>query len=258
MMIRSLWVAASGMSGQEFNISVISNNLANVNTTGFKKGRAEFQDLLYQTVQRGSAPQSPVGIQLGHGVKISGTQKIFTQGDLHPTDGPLDLVIEGDGFFQVLRSDGSIAYTRDGSFKRSADGLIVTTQGYLLEPDIYIDENATDLAITPDGRVFARMVGVVEPVELGQIELAKFINPAGLESIGGNLFIQTAASGDPILGEPGMDGLGTIAQGFLEMSNVKVVEEMVNMIVAQRAYEINSKAIQTSDEMLQMANNLRR
>jgi flagellar basal-body rod protein FlgG len=257
-MIRALWVASSGMSGQEFNISVISNNLANVNTTGFKKSRAEFQDLLYQTIQRGHGPSAPSRVQVGHGVKVSGTQKVFTQGDLQPTENPLDLVIEGDGFFQILRPDGTIAYTRDGALKRNAEGLLVTSQGYVIEPEIYVDEDVSEIAIAPDGRVFVKRIGSTDVDEVGQIELAKFVNPAGLENIGGNLLQQTVASGDPILGEPGTMGLGTIAQGFLEMSNVKVVEEMVNMIVAQRAYEINSKAIQASDEMLQMANNLRR
>jgi len=262
-MMRALWTAASGMIGQQYKIDTTANNLANVNTTGFKKSRVDFQDLLYQTVKYAGTPvtagaQIPTGIQIGHGVRPVATQRLFTQGTFQQTDNPLDLVIEGDGFFQVLLPDGSVRYTRDGAFKRDSDGRLVTSDGFPLEPEIRIDENALSINIGSDGTVSIQLPGQDEPEEIGKIQLARFVNPAGLKSDGRNLYSATAASGPAIVGEPGLDGFGNLAQGYLEMSNVQVVEEMVSMIVAQRAYETNSKAIQAADEMLQTANNLRR
>lgn len=262
-MMRSLWTAGSGMQAQQLNMDTISNNLANVNTTGFKKSRVDFQDLLYQTMRSagasdGQGAQIPTGLQIGLGVRPVATQKIFTPGQFSSTGNSLDLAIEGEGFFQVLMPDGTIAYSRDGSFKRDGDGRIVTSDGYPLEPELIIPEDAEDISIGPDGTVSVKLPNQNESQNIGQIELVRFVNPAGLSSIGRNLLKPTAASGDAITDTPGLSGVGTIAQGILEMSNVQVVEEMVNMIVAQRAYEINSKAIQASDEMLQTANALRR
>lgn len=262
-MIRALWTSASGMMAQQLNTDVIANNLANVNTTGFKASRADFQDLLYQTIRPAgtsntSGTQMPVGIQVGHGTRTIAIQKIFTQGDYEETGNPFDMVIEGDGFFQIALPDGSTAYTRAGSFKLDSMGRLVTSDGFLMKDQITIPQEAQDVTITSDGTVQALMPGQTLPQQLGVIELARFPNPAGLSSIGHNLYIATASSGTPITGTPGSNGLGTIVQRSLEMSNVKVVEEMVNLIVAQRAYEINSKAIQTADEMLGIANNLRR
>ena len=263
LMMRSLYTAASGMTGQQFNMDTIANNLANVNTTGFKKSRADFQDLLYQSLRFAGTPvtagaQIPTGIQIGHGVRPVATQKIFSQGTFQQTDNPLDLVIEGDGFFQVLMPDGTVAYTRDGAFKQDAEGRIVTSDGFFLEPEIVIPDDAVQIAIGADGTVAVTLAGESEPQTIGQIELARFINPAGLQSGGRNLFLATGASGIPVVGTAGLDGLGNLAQGFLEMSNVQVVQEMVAMITSQRAYEVNSRAIQASDDMLQTANNLRR
>ncbi len=261
--MRSLWSAATGMIAQQVNMDVISHNLANVNTVGYKKGRADFDDLMYQIDKEPGAPVAggsmiPTGIQIGLGARVGATQKIFTQGNFQQTDNPLDIAIEGDGFFQVTLPDGTIAYTRDGSWKIDSEGQIVTSDGYLIEPAIVVPENAQSITITADGAVYVTVPGQAEQQQIGQIQLAKFINPAGLKAIGRNLFLQTGASGAPAVANPGEEGLGTLQQGFLEMSNVKVVEEMVNMIVAQRAYEANSKSIQTSDEMLRIANNLRR
>ncbi|NLJ79625.1 MAG: flagellar basal-body rod protein FlgG [Firmicutes bacterium] len=262
-MMRSLWTAASGMVAQQTNIDIISNNLANVNTTGFKKSRADFQDLLYQTIKFAGTPstagaQVPTGIQIGHGARPVATQRIFSQGMYQQTDNPLDVVIEGDGFFQVLLPDGGIRYTRDGAFKLDAEGRITTSDGFPIEPEIIIPPNAVDLSIGSDGTVTVMYPGNNEPDEVGYLEIVRFVNSAGLKSEGRNLYTGTAASGTPMIGTPGLDGFGTLSQNFLEMSNVQVVEEMVNMIVSQRAYETNSKAIQASDDMLQAANNLRR
>jgi len=262
-MIRSLWTAASGMQAQALNIDVIANNLANVNTTGFKKSRADFQDLLYETlssagVASSAVTQVPTGIQVGHGTRPVAVQKIFIQGDYQHTKNELDVALEGDGFFQVMQPSGEIAYTRAGAFKISSEGEIVTSDGFLMEPEISIPLDSLSISIGLDGTVSVLEAGQAEASEVGTIELVKFVNPAGLNSIGKNLYLQTSASGDPVTGTAGEDGLGTIAQGFLEMSNVSVVDEMVNMITAQRAYEVNSKAIQASDEMLQMANNIKR
>ena len=262
-MIRSLWTAASGMQAQTTNIDVISNNLANVNTAGFKRSRADFQDLLYETMRPPgtSTPgggQVPTGIQIGHGTRTVATQKIFVQGDFQHTQNELDMAIEGPGFFQVTQANGDISYSRAGNFKIDGEGRIVSPDGFLLEPEITIPTDALSVSISTDGTVSVLQPGQTQPTDVGSIELVRFVNPAGLQSIGRNLFVQTPASGDPTTGVPGEDGFGTIAQGYLEMSNVSVVDEMVNMITAQRAYEINSKAIQAADDMLQTANGLKR
>ncbi len=262
-MIRSLWSAASGMEAQQLNMDNLSNNLANASTVGFKQGRVDFQDLLYQTlkepgVESTSGAQIPTGMQLGLGVRPAAITKVFLQGDYKKTDNELDMAIEGRGFFQITLPDGTIAYSRCGAFKLDSEGAIVTSDGYKLEPEVTIPSDATSITITNEGTVSVMTPGTTTPSEVGSIELATFPNQAGLKSIGKNLFVKTEASGDETTGTPAADGFGTIAQGFLEMSNVSVVDEMVNMIVAQRAYEVNSKAVQTSDEMLQIANNLKR
>ncbi len=262
-MLRSMWIAATGMESQQLNIDIISNNLANVNTVGFKKSRADFEDLLYQNMKMPGAASSPTtqvptGIQIGQGVRPVATQKMFTVGNLQQTGNPLDLAIEGDGFFQVTTPEGNIVYTRDGAFKLNSGGDLVTSNGYLLEPSITIPSDTTAIYVSADGIVSVQQAGSSAPTTVGNIELARFLNSGGLQAVGRNLFTQTESSGVPLTSIPGQDGAGTIAQAFLEMSNVSVVEEMVNMIVAQRAYEINSKSIQTADDMLQMANNLRR
>jgi flagellar basal-body rod protein FlgG len=250
------------MMAQQMNIDVISNNLANVNTSGFKKSRVDFEDLLYQTIRTAGSTAAqgstlPTGLQVGHGVKSVSTTKIFSQGDFTNTGNPLDLVIEGDGFFQVQMPDGSTAYTRDGAFKLDGEGRVVNSEGYPLQPEITVPADAKSITIGTDGTVSVTMADDTNQ-EIGRIELARFLNPAGLVNVGGNMMKPSAASGDATTGNPGSDGIGTLSQGYLEMSNVKVIEEMVNMIVAQRAYEVNSKAIQAADEMLQTANNLRR
>lgn len=262
-MLRSLWTAASGMQAQQLNIDVLSNNLANVNTTGFKRSRADFQDLLYETLRLAGASSSsttevPTGIQLGHGTRPAAVQKIFMQGEYKQTKNELDIAIEGDGFFQITMPDGETAYSRAGAFKVDSEGRIVTSDGYLMEPEISVPDDSMQISIGTDGTVSVRQAGENQATEVGTIQLARFINPAGLNSIGRNLFLPTSASGDVITGTAGEDGFGTLAQGFLEMSNVSVVEEMVNLITAQRAYEINSKSIQAADEMLQIANNIKR
>ncbi|MFW5984699.1 MAG: flagellar basal-body rod protein FlgG [Halanaerobiaceae bacterium] len=262
-MISALWTASTGMKGQQENIDVISNNLANVNSSGFKKSRVDFEDLMYQTMKQPGSPdtqgsQIPVGIEKGHGTKVSSTQKIFTTGDLENTENPLDIVIEGDGFIQVARPDGSIAYTRDGALKQDSQGRVVTSEGYPVIPNITIPDDATDITITSDGTVNVKLAGRDDSQQIGQLELARFSNPGGLNSEGRNLYEETVASGPAMEGTPGSEGFGTISQGFLEKSNVEVVEEMANMIGAQRAYEVNSKSIQAADEMLQTANQLRR
>ncbi len=262
-MIRALWIASTGMDAQQLNIDIISHNLANVNTVGFKKSRPDYQDLMYQELKSAGASSSPstqvpTGLQIGQGVRTVSTEKIFAQGNFKQTDNPLDIAIEGDGFFQVTMPDGTIAYTRAGEFKIDRDGRIVTSDGYTLEPQIILPTDALTITISADGIVSVTQPNVSVPTELGNIELVRFVNPSGLQAIGKNLYLATNASGDPIIGVPGTEGIGTLAQGFLEMSNVSVVEEMVNMIVAQRAYEINSKAIQTADDMLQIANTMKR
>ena len=262
-MIRSLWSAATGMQAQTANIDVIANNLSNVNTAGFKRSRTEFQDLLYETMRppgvgTSGVNQMPSGIQIGHGTRLVATHKVFIQGDFENTQNDLDLAIEGHGFFQIVQPNGDLAYTRAGNFKIDSEGRMVSPDGYLLEPEITIPTESLAIAISPTGTVSVLLPGDPAPTDIGDIQLARFINPSGLANIGRNLYIQTNSSGEPSVGDPGEDGFGTLAQGYLEMSNVSVVDEMVNMITAQRAYEINSKAIQTSDEMLQTANNLKR
>ena len=255
--------AASGMNAQKLNVDNITNNLANVNTTGFKKSKVEFQDLLYQSYRMAGATsivgaEIPVELQIGYGVRAVATQRIFSKGNLTNTYGSLDIAIDGDGFIPVDLPNGTEAYTRDGALKVSREGELVTADGYLLTAAITIPAEAVDVSIGVDGTVTVRNAGETEVTDVGQITIMKFLNPAGLKAEGSNLFTQTTASGDPIEGIPGEDGLGQIRQGFLELSNVETVEEMVNLIIAQRAYEMNSKAIQTAEEMSQIANNLKR
>ena len=263
-MMQALYTAASGMLAQQLNVDTIANNLSNVATTGFKKSRVDFQDLLYHTIKPAGSPptapgvQAPVPIQVGEGVRPVATPRIFFQGEVIATDNPLDLMIEGDGFFQVLQPDGTIGYTRDGSWKQDSTGRIVTSDGLPMEPEVTIPPEATRIIVGRGGDVSVLLQGTSTTQSVGQVELARFLNSAGLTANGRNIFTTTEASGDPIVGTPGAEGIGSLSQGFLEQSNVKVVEELVNMIVAQRAYEINSRAVQTSDDMLQTANNLRR
>lgn len=261
-MNRALRTAATGMFAQQVNIDLISNNLANVNTTGFKKSRPEFQDLMYQTIKtNGLADDGKTTevaeIQIGNGTVPIATAKNFRQGDTQPTGNQLDIAVQGDGFLQVRRMDGTTAYTRDGALKISAEGQLVTAQGYVIEPGITFSSSTADIAVSRDGTIEATEAGQSGSVKVGQLELAKFINPAGLHAIGNNLYLETGASGQPIVGAPATDGFGEVVQGALESSNVDVVEEMISMIVAQRAYEINSKTIKTVEEMLTMANNLK-
>jgi flagellar basal-body rod protein FlgG len=262
-MMRALWTAGSGMLTQQFNIDTISNNLANVNTNGYKKLRPEFEDLLYQTLREPGSyvhqqTQLPTGLQVGHGSRAVATTKIFTQGDFQQTENPLDLVIEGDGFFQIQMPDGTTNYTRSGTFKIDAEGSIVNSEGYYLQPRITVPQGIKSISVGADGIVSVMMPGENAAQQIGQLELANFVNPAGLSNKGQSLYVQTPASGEPIVGIPDTNGTGSVRSGFLEMSNVKAVEEMVNMIVAQRAYDVNAKAVQASDEMLQTANNLKR
>ena len=262
-MMRALWSAASGMMAQELNVDTIANNLANVNTAGFKKQRVEFQDLMYETLRvPGSAAaegvQIPTGIQVGLGTRTAATRKLFTQGTFEETGNPLDMVIEGDGFFQVLLPGGEVAYTRAGAWKIDSAGNMVTADGFPLEPPLALPADASAISVGSDGTMSATTASSAEPRTVGQLQLARFANPAGLASLGHSLLGATAASGEPVTGAPGIDGMGSITQGMLEMSNVKVVEEMVNMITAQRAYEANSQAIRMADQMLEIANNTRR
>ena len=257
-MMRALYTAASGMEAQQYNMDTISNNLANVNTTGFRRNEARFQDLVYQQIQAPGSPVGasvvPVGQDVGLGVKVGSSEKIFSQGNLIQTGNNLDLAIQGDGFFQVTQPDGTTAYTRDGSFKQDANGAIVTADGYFLQPQITIPQNAQSVSVGSDGTVTALVPGSTQPQQLGQITLARFVNPAGLSPEGGhNLYTQTAASGTPIVAQAGINGTGTLQSGYVENSNVQVVQEIVNMIVAQRAFEANSKSISTADQMLSTA-----
>ena len=262
-MVRSIWTAATGMHAQQLNIDNVANNLANVNTAGFKKGRILFQDLLYQDLKPAGAITaagitSPTSIQIGMGAAVVAIEKIHMQGNYQQTYNALDVMIEGDGYFQVILPDGETAYTRAGSFKIDANGDVTTPEGYLLSPNINIPENALELSISKDGIFAVSLPGDIMETELGQIETARFINPAGLNSLGENLYFPTGASGDPQTSVPGEDGFGALRQHSLETSNVVMVDEMVNMITGQRAYEMSSKAVQTSDEMLQTVAALKR
>ena len=259
--MRALWTAATGMHAQQLTLDVISNNLANVQTAGFKRSRVDFQDLVYEVLNAPGAASAqgqevPSGFQVGHGSRAVATQRLFVKGDLQQTGNPLDLAIEGDGFFQVQLPSGDTGYTRSGAFKKNSQGQLVTSDGFVVQPQITIPPDALSVSVGVDGIVSVLQAGQAQPQVVGTIELVRFINPAGLQSQGRNLFIPTQASGDATPGTPGNDGLGTLLQGFVEGSNVNVVEEMVGMIVTQRAYEINSRAIRTADEMMQTANNL--
>ncbi len=262
-MIRSLYTAATGMIAQQTQIDVTSHNIANVNTIGYKKQRAEFADLFYQVseyagISSSDTSVSPTGIEVGLGVRPTSITKQFTQGNFKETGNNLDMAITGNGFFQLQLPDGTIGYTRNGAFKLDGQGQVVNSDGYKLIPEITVPENAVAVAVGSDGIVSVVSAGEQEPTQIGQIELANFINPAGLHSLGDNNYINTVASGDAILGTAGLEGLGQIKQGFVEMSNVQLVEEMTDLITGQRAYEANSKAITTSDEMLQTVNQLKR
>ena len=259
-MYPALWIAKTGLDAQQTRMSVISQNLANVNTTGYKRERAVFEDLIYQNIRQAGASstedtQLPSGLYLGTGVRPVATQKLHSQGNIVQTQNSLDMAVQGRGFFQVLHPDGTFVYTRDGSFGLNADGQLVTQAGYAVEPAITVPENTSQLTIGSDGTVSALVAGDVEPTNLGQLTLAQFINATGLESIGDNLYRETAASGAPQIAIPGQDGAGTLLQGSLESSNVNVVEELVNMIETQRAYEMNSKAISSTDDMLAYVSN---
>ena len=262
-MMRSLWTAATGMQAQTSNIDVISNNLANVNTAGFKRSRADFQDLLYETIRApgtstAGGSEVPTGVQVGHGTRTVATQKIFMQGDFQHTQNELDLAIEGGGFFQIQQANGDIGYSRAGNFKIDSEGRIVSPDGFLMEPEITIPTDAIAVSIGMDGAVSVLQPGATAPAVVGNIELARFVNPAGLRTLGSNLAAPTEASGNPEVGNPDEDGFGSISQGFLETSNVNVAEELVNMILAQRAFEMNSRVIQAGDQMLQTASALSR
>ena len=261
-MIRALYTAATGMEAQQTNIEVIANNLANANTTGFKRSRADFQELLYQTIAQPGAASSdstkvPTGIQIGLGSRTASVDKLFTEGDLQQTGNQFDVAIEGNGFFQVTYLNGVTAYTRAGNLKIDADGNLVTSDGFPVEPTITIPLNAVKVSIGADGKVSVQQAGQSATTDVGTLELAYFANPAGLQSIGKSLMLPTDASGQAQTGTPGQSGLGTLQQGYVELSNVNVVEEMVGMITAQRAYEINSKVIQSADQMMQVANNVK-
>ncbi|EJM84270.1 flagellar basal-body rod protein FlgG [Pseudomonas sp. GM74] len=254
-MLPALWVAKTGLSAQDTNLTTISNNLANVSTTGFKRDRAEFQDLLYQIKRQPGAQSTqdselPSGLQLGTGVRIVGTQKNFTAGSLQTTEQPLDMAIDGRGFFQILQPDGTTSYTRDGTFHLDSNGQIVNASGFALEPAIVIPNEAQTFTVGRDGTVSITVVGNPAAQVIGNLQTADFINPAGLQAVGNNLFLETAASGAPQVGTPGLNGFGSTLQNTLETSNVSTVEEMVNMITTQRAYEMNSKVISTADQML--------
>lgn len=259
-MTSALWIAKTGLDAQQTRMSVISNNLSNASTTGFKQSRAQFEDLLYQNVrqtggQSSQNTQLPSGLTLGTGVRIVSTAKIFTQGNLVQTGNNLDMAVNGRGFFQVQLPDGTAAYTRDGSFQINAEGQIVTANGYLLQPEITLPANAQTVTIGSDGTVSAQIANQPAASQVGTIQLTDFVNPAGLQAVGGNLFLESAASGSPQTGTAGTNGMGQLVQGSLETSNVNVVEEMVDMIETQRTYEMNSKAISSTDQMLQYVNN---
>jgi flagellar basal-body rod protein FlgG len=259
-MTNALWVAKTGLDAQQTRMAVVSNNLANVNTTGFKQGRAVFEDLLYQNVRQSGGQTSqdtllPSGMNLGTGVRVVATEKLFTQGSVLQTDNAMDVAINGRGFFQVLKPDGELAYTRDGTFQLNDQGEMVTASGYTVQPGITIPDQAQSITIGLDGVVSVQLAGQPSPTQVGNLEIVDFINPVGLQPVGQNLYIETAASGTAQPGTPGLNGLGVLNQGALEGSNVNVVSELVNMIETQRAYEMNSKAISTNDQMMQYVNN---
>ena len=259
-MFSSLWVAKTGLDAQQTRMDVVSHNLANANTTGFKSSRASFQDLVYQNLrqpggQTTEQTQAPSGLMLGTGVRVVGNEKLFTQGNIEQTGNSLDLAVQGRGFLQVTMPDGSIAYTRDGSLHMDQNGQVVTANGYAVDPAITIPANAQSITIGSDGTVSITLPGQAAPQQVGTVQLADFINPAGLQPNGDNLYLETASSGSPQIGQPGLNGLGTLAQGALESSNVNVVEQMVDMIETQRTYEMNSKAISAADQMLQFLTN---
>lgn len=261
-MLRAMRSAASGMKAQQLNLDTIAHNLSNVNTTAFKRGRLGFEDLLYQTLSPATAGSGteggrPVALQVGHGSRPTDSQRIYSQGDSEVTGNPLDLLVQGNGFLQVLKADGSTGYTRDGSLRLDAEGRITTSQGFVIQPEITIPDDATSVAISAEGRVIVEEAGTTGSTEVGQLLLARFTNPAGLVAEGQNLLRESTASGEAQVGAPGQLGFGTVVQGALERSNVEVVEEMIHMIVAQRAFEVNSKAIQSADEMMRTAANLR-
>ena len=261
-MDRALSAAASGMEAQELKMSVIANNLANVSTAGFKKSRAEFQDVLYDNLRPAGTPsldgsQLPTGAQVGQGVRTAGTQRQFTMGDLKQTGNALDLAIEGPGFFQVMQPNGQIQYTRDGSFKLDSQGRITTSDGQQIAPNLVIPRDAVEIVVAADGLVSSIEPDRTQPVEVGRITLAQFANPAGLTPLGHNLFANSNASGDPLVIQPGQEGLGRVAQGFLEMSNVRAVDEMIELIATQRAYEMGTRVIQAADQMLGATANIR-
>lgn len=259
-MNQALWIAKTGLDAQQTRLSVVSNNLANVSTNGFKKGRAVFEDLIYQTIRQPGAQatqerQLPSGLTLGMGVRTVATEKLFSQGGFMHTDNSLDVAIEGRGFFQILMPSGEIGYTRDGGFQLNADGEMVMSNGYPLQPGITIPEDALTVAIGKDGTVTAQMPGEVDSQQLGQIQLADFVNPSGLQAMGENIYLETGASGAVQNAAPGENGIGTVIQGALETSNVNMAEELIHMIETQRAYEVNSKAVASADQMLQFVNN---
>ncbi len=259
-MSQALWIAKTGLDAQQTRMSVISNNLANVNTAGFKRGRAVFEDLLYQNVRQVGAQASqdtelPSGLSLGTGVRTVATEKLFTQGNTVETGNSLDMAIQGRGFFQILLPDGTLAYTRDGSFHMDSQGQIVTSGGNVLQPAITIPSDALSVTVGSDGTIGVVTPGSSAPTQIGNIQLANFVNPTGLQPIGQNLYLESGSSGSAQTGTPGLTGLGTLTQGSIETSNINVVEELVNMIETQRAYEMNSKAIAATDKMLQYANN---
>lgn len=260
-MIRSMMTAATGMDAQQLYMDTISNNLSNVNTTGYKRVKMEFQDLMYQALREPGTRNvegavAPVGVEVGLGVKPAATQRVFEQGSLNRTENPMDIAIQGEGLFQITLPDGTIGYTRDGSFSLSSEGTVVTSSGFPLSPAITVPPGSGDMQVSEDGLVTVQLAS--ERQEIGQIELARFINPSGLRALGGNLFLETEATGAPMIQTPGTEGSGTLMQNYVESSNVQAVQEMVNMITAQRAYEIVSKSITVSDEMLSTANNLKR
>jgi flagellar basal-body rod protein FlgG len=261
--MRSLSIGSTGMYAQQMNVDTISNNIANMTTAGFKRQRPEFQDLLYQNIRRPGISSTdnntilPAGFQLGSGVRLDAVSRIHTQGAMDITDNELDIAINGEGFFQVQMPDGTVSYTRDGGFQVNGDGIVVTKEGFQVNPGLTIPQNAIDITINNSGEVWVKLDGQIQPQNVGQLNTAKFINPAGLEAIGKNLFLETPASGTPIEGIPGIDGFGGLLQGTLELSNVNIVNEITKMISAQRAYEMNSKTIKTSDEMLGVISNLR-